>query len=107
MQTLACLADPNFLIPYPNRESLPTLLLELLESCLNRDPTKRPTIQQLLVHPFLHPDLSKAHATTVHQNIVPRVQEQQQIPKPRVQIPQNIVSKDQATQQRSHPVGPR
>lgn len=46
--------DPNGVIAYPLVDN--PYLLEVMKSCLQRDPKKRMTIPELLQHPFLNPD---------------------------------------------------
>ncbi|KAJ3009824.1 UNVERIFIED_CONTAM: hypothetical protein HDU68_002469 [Siphonaria sp. JEL0065] len=53
VQKLNAIVDPNFQISFPDVKD--AALLQVLKSCLNRDPKARMTIPQLLEHPFLHP----------------------------------------------------
>ncbi len=50
---LRCITDPNYRISFPKQNDV--LLLDVLKACLQRDPRKRPTIPDLLGHPYLHP----------------------------------------------------
>lgn len=51
----AAIVNVNYTIPFTELGSKMQYkhLLDVLKSCLDREPTKRPTIEQLLNHPFL------------------------------------------------------
>lgn len=51
MKRIQCIPDPRFIIPFPPLEDAD--VLSVLQSCLQRDPKKRPTIPELLEHPYL------------------------------------------------------
>ncbi|KAJ3349220.1 hypothetical protein HDU83_000696 [Entophlyctis luteolus] len=51
VQKLNAIVDPNYKISF--KDIGDPALLEVLKSCLDRDPKKRMTIPQLLEHPFL------------------------------------------------------
>jgi serine/threonine protein kinase len=53
IQKIRCITDPNFTISFPPCQD--TALLDVLKSCFNRDPKKRPTIPELLAHPYMYP----------------------------------------------------
>ena len=50
---LQAIVNPKHEIPFPPVSN--TRLMEVMKSCLLRDPSRRPTIQALLEHDFLHP----------------------------------------------------
>lgn len=54
-QKMFAIIDPKHTISFPE---LPghtgAAAREVMMACLNRDPTKRPSVEQLLEHPFLH-----------------------------------------------------
>jgi serine/threonine-protein kinase TTK/MPS1 len=56
IQKIRCITDPSFKIDF-EREGKCTdpALREVLRACLNRDPKRRPTIPQLLNHPYMRP----------------------------------------------------
>ena len=45
--------------PHFDREGLSVLLLDFLDHCLEPDPAERPSAAELLLHPFLRPDLQE------------------------------------------------
>ena len=51
----------SFTVEYPANAFLASCpsLRQVLKSCLQRDPTKRPSVAKLLVHPFLSPSVMK------------------------------------------------
>eukprot|EP00743_Colponemidia_sp_Colp-15_P008115 GILK01008796.1.p1 GENE.GILK01008796.1~~GILK01008796.1.p1 ORF type:complete len:1048 (+),score=210.74 GILK01008796.1:125-3145(+) len=53
MQRLLCIPDPNFKIEFPAIQD--SALLDVMKRCLKRTPSERPTMAQLLDHPFLRP----------------------------------------------------
>mmetsp|Transcript_61506 Transcript_61506/g.144023 ORF Transcript_61506/g.144023 Transcript_61506/m.144023 type:complete len:782 (-) Transcript_61506:229-2574(-) len=60
MQRLFALTDPSMVVEFPNGHRFEThsqevkdQLLDVLQRCLQREPSKRPTIPELLEHPFL------------------------------------------------------
>jgi len=61
MQRIFQLADPNMAMNFPPEHRLEghsdetkALLVSVLEQCLQRDPRRRPSIPELLQHPFLN-----------------------------------------------------
>ncbi|KAJ3091324.1 hypothetical protein HK102_000967 [Quaeritorhiza haematococci] len=58
MRKLQCIVDPNFEIEFPLVED--ESVLEVIKSCLQRDPKKRMTIPELLAHTFLNPSVAIA-----------------------------------------------
>lgn len=55
---LASIVNPNHIIQFPHigKKKDHIYLIEILRMCLNRNPKERPTITQLLEHPFLEGD---------------------------------------------------
>lgn len=53
MQKLNAIPDPDHKIKFPAIED--PSLIEVMQSCLNRDPKQRPKIPDLLIHESLHP----------------------------------------------------
>ncbi len=64
MQKLHCLTNPAFEIKYPSHPLLCPQLKDVLKRCLQRNPRARPTVSELLQHPYLNPSSSIAHATS-------------------------------------------
>lgn len=63
LQRVLALTDPNVKVEFPSEHCLHNIsettqahLRDVLERCLQRDPRKRPTIPELLAHPFLAGD---------------------------------------------------
>lgn len=62
LQRVMAIANPNSVIEYPSKGvggvKVPSSLRSTLKQCLQRDPSRRPTIPQLLDErdPFLYPD---------------------------------------------------
>ncbi|KAJ3238921.1 hypothetical protein HDU81_006932 [Chytriomyces hyalinus] len=55
VQKLNAIVDPNYVIQF--KDVGDAALLDVMKSCLNRDPKARMTIPQLLAHPFLNPSV--------------------------------------------------
>ena len=57
IQKIHSITDPNYIIPFPELSlgNPDSLLLDVLRHCLNRNPRKRPTIEELLAHPLVNP----------------------------------------------------
>jgi serine/threonine protein kinase len=62
LQKLQAIVSPDYSIEYPKTKN--RALIDVLHSCLQRDPKKRPTITELLCHKFLNPH-STASATPI------------------------------------------
>ncbi|KAI8849395.1 kinase-like domain-containing protein [Chytridium lagenaria] len=56
LQKLHCIADPNYLISFTPIDD--SNLMNVMRSCLNRNPKKRMGIPQLLNHRYLNPGVS-------------------------------------------------
>jgi serine/threonine protein kinase len=52
IKRLQAIIDPSFSITYPDTD-MGKEVVDVIQRCLQRDPKKRPTIPQLLAHPFL------------------------------------------------------
>jgi serine/threonine-protein kinase TTK/MPS1 len=50
---LYCIVDPNYEIKF--EDSADAMAIDAMRQCLDRDPRRRPSIPQLLEHPFLNP----------------------------------------------------
>jgi serine/threonine-protein kinase TTK/MPS1 len=56
IQKMRCITDPNFKIDFEKEgKCTDPALREVLRACLSRDPKRRPTIPQLLKHPYMRP----------------------------------------------------
>ena len=53
LQKVQAIVNPKVAIKFAPLSNKP--LLDVLQRCLMRDPTKRPSIKQLLQHEFLYP----------------------------------------------------
>lgn len=54
IQKLQTIIDFSYPIEFPKVDN--PFLLDVIQSCLTRETKKRPTIPELLQHPFLRPD---------------------------------------------------
>ena len=56
--------------------AVPSGLIRTLRGCLNRNPTQRPTVEQLLTYgdPFLYPDAAAKDTVPVGQELIARLQ---------------------------------
>lgn len=54
VQKMLAIVNPNHQIPFPHVPVELSLALDVLQLCLRRNPKERPTIKDLLEHPFLH-----------------------------------------------------
>lgn len=55
---LNCIQDPTYEIAYPESGNMDPNLLHVLRGCLQRDPSKRLTMESLLSHPYICQDSS-------------------------------------------------
>ncbi|XP_070569136.1 dual specificity protein kinase TTK-like isoform X2 [Ptychodera flava] len=62
---LQAICDPNFEIEFPDINNKP--LIDVLKKCLLRDPKERPSIQELLEHPYLQSPQSALSMVNVEQ----------------------------------------
>ena len=53
MQKLACIVDPKHEIEFGETRPGFEGIVEVVKACLRKDPRTRPTIKELLEHPFL------------------------------------------------------
>ena len=81
MQRIMAIPNPRHTIAFPETGVggvlLPVGLIRTLKRCLNRDPTQRPTVDELLAFgdPFLFPDVLPARDTVpVSQELIARLQ---------------------------------
>ena len=54
VQKMLAIINPDHCIAFPHVPADLTVALDILQSCLKRNPKERPTISELLAHPFLH-----------------------------------------------------
>ncbi|XP_065909183.1 uncharacterized protein [Dysidea avara] len=54
VQKMLAIVNPDHHIAFPHVPADLTRALDILRSCLKRNPKERPTISELLAHPFLH-----------------------------------------------------
>ena len=80
MQRIMAIPNPSHQISFPDTGiggiPLPTGLLRTLKGCLNRTPSLRPTIDELLgpEDPFLNPDKAKMDTVPVGEELIQRMQ---------------------------------
>ena len=80
MQRIMAIPNPDHIISFPEngvgRVPVPSGLMRTLKSCLNRDASQRPTVEQLLstVDPFLYPDAVTRDTVPVGQDLIARLQ---------------------------------
>lgn len=56
LQKIQAIVDPTYTINYPLVKN--STVVDVMRLCLQRNPRERPSISQLLEHPFLHPEHS-------------------------------------------------
>ncbi len=77
---IMAIPNPNHVISFPDTGiggiTVPSGLIRTLRGCLNRNPTQRPTIEQLLTYgdPFLYPDAAAKDTVPVSQELIARLQ---------------------------------
>ena len=77
---IMAIPNPSHVISFPDvgvgSISVPSGLIRTLRGCLNRNPTLRPTIEQLLTYgdPFLYPDAAAKDTVPVSQELIARLQ---------------------------------
>ncbi|KAM0794649.1 kinase-like domain-containing protein [Usnea florida] len=77
---IMAIPNPNHVISFPDIGvggiTVPSGLIRTLRGCLNRSPTQRPTIEQLLKYgdPFLYPDAAGKDTVPVSQELIARLQ---------------------------------
>ncbi len=77
---IMAIPNPNHVISFPDIGiggiTVPSGLIRTLRGCLNRNPTQRPTIEQLLTYgdPFLYPDAAAKDTVPVSQELIARLQ---------------------------------
>jgi len=64
---LAAIMDPNHKISFPPYEDM--LLVDVLQQCLVRDAKRRPTVEELLLHPYLHHPTTPTQLTKLIQQL--------------------------------------
>ncbi|KAK7071215.1 hypothetical protein SK128_001672 [Halocaridina rubra] len=62
LRKLAAISNPNHEIPFPDIDD--KQLLDVLKKCLQFDPRKRPSIKQLLEHPYLTENTNTSNNST-------------------------------------------
>ncbi|KAI9831887.1 MAG: hypothetical protein M1819_004609 [Sarea resinae] len=79
-QKIMAIPNPNHAIAFPNTTTIgdvfvPASLIRTLKKCLNRDPSQRPTVEQLLDEKdgFLYPDLEGQGYLPVSQEVLGRI----------------------------------
>ena len=63
MLKIEAIRNPKNRIEFPKDQD--PQLIDTLQRCLTRDPKKRATIQELLAHPYVHPDGPAAAPTSI------------------------------------------
>lgn len=77
---IMAIPNPNHVISFPDIGvggiSVPSGLIRTLRGCLNRNPTQRPSVEQLLTYgdPFLYPDAAVKDTVPVSQELIARLQ---------------------------------
>ena len=77
---IMAIPNPKHVISFPDVGvggiAVPNGLIRTLRGCLNRNPTQRPTVGQLLTYgdPFLYPDAAAKDTVPVSQELIARLQ---------------------------------
>lgn len=77
---IMAIPNPKQVISFPDVGvggiSVPSGLIRTIRGCLNRNPTQRPTVDQLLAYgdPFLYPDAAAKDTVPVSQELIARLQ---------------------------------
>lgn len=77
---IMAIPNPKHVISFPDVGvggiSVPSGLIRTTRGCLNRNPTQRPTVDQLLAYgdPFLYPDAAAKDTVPVSQELIARLQ---------------------------------
>ena len=77
---IMAIPNPKHVISFPDVGvggiSVPSGLIRTIRGCLNRNPTQRPTVDQLLAYgdPFLYPDAAAKDTVPVSQELIARLQ---------------------------------
>ena len=77
---IMAIPNPKHVISFPDVSvggiTVPNGLIRTLRGCLNRNPTQRPTVEQLLAYgdPFLYPDAAAKDTVPVSQELIARLQ---------------------------------
>ncbi|KAL9136969.1 MAG: hypothetical protein Q9175_001833 [Cornicularia normoerica] len=77
---IMAIPNANHIISFPDNGvggvMVPSCLIRTLRGCLNRNPTQRPTVEQLLTYgdPFLYPDAAAKDTVPVSQELIARLQ---------------------------------
>lgn len=80
MQRIMAIPNPHHIIDFPQNGvggvPLSSGLIKTLRRCLNRDPSQRPTVEELLgpLDPFLDPDSPMQNTVPVGQELIARLQ---------------------------------
>ena len=80
VQRVMAIVNPRHVISFPatglGGALVPPGLVRTLRRCLNRDPTQRPTVDELLAYgdPFLFPDIMAKDTVPIGQELIARMQ---------------------------------
>lgn len=58
IQKIHCITDPSYEIHFPKIKGGHEPIIDIIRQCLARDPRQRPSMEELLEHPFLQPHKS-------------------------------------------------
>ena len=80
VQRIMAIPNPNHIIAFPGNGvggvEVPSSVIRTLRSCLNRDASQRPTVDQLLAYgdPFLYPSAASRKKVEVSEELIERMQ---------------------------------